>query len=459
MKTKQSVILIAIIAMLSACGGPKKSQPPQITQENFLTLADVTGRTSFKEDSPDIRVINVKAKAFIKRNDIRSAKQKAIANASEMAVDAMVRELLSAEIYNRRYEEIDRYFSTNIDKYIVDRNVNGERPIYLGKFYGISASFKISRQRVLVALQKDLKVIDTSHSTLITVVTSKKDVDLSAIGFRFSDIEDALMNQIQTDLNQRGLVAMDFRNAVASLQVDEKKRAAFAKISKAQFMAAIAGSKPGDAALNDQMESIQQFYSTGLPLLKQLAKVVIEVNILSVSQTGNTTVLNLSVTAKNISVGTGGAFANTIVQAGRRGGSSADTSAMLTGLIKDAYDEMRQEFIPQVIKEMSTIDARGNKLVRYELVMKGFTGKEPRKVRRAVENAQNETLRYIDFDNTLQKAQPSLVRVFIRFAGKASKLGDRILDILESAGISVEEPIVAPGLTDLVFEKSPVVED
>ncbi len=450
--------MILIVAVLSACSG-SKPQKPQITRESFLTLADVTGRTSYKEDSPDIRVVNVKAKAFIKRNDIRAAKQKAIANAAKMAVDVMVRELLSAEIYNRRYEEIERYFSTNIDKYIVDRQVNGERPIYLGRFYGISASFKISRQKVLVALQKDLKVIDTSSSTLITVVTSKKDLDLSAIGFRFSDIEDALMNQIQTDLNQRGLVAMDYRNAIASLQVDEKKRAAFSQISKAQFMAVIAGSKPGDAALNEQLEKIEAFYSTGLPLLKQLAKVVIEVNILSVSQTGNTTVLNLSVTAKNISVGTGGAFANTIVQAGRRGGSSADTSAMLTGLIKDAYSDMRTDFIPQVIKEMSTIDAGGNKLIRYELVMKGFIGKEPRSIRRAIENTQSDTLRFIDFDNTLKKAKPSINRIFVRFAGKPSQLGDRVMDIMERAGLSVEEPIVTPGLTDLVFDKTVTAED
>ena len=52
----------------------KKAEPKP---ENFLTLADLSGRVNLKEDSPGVRVIRVKAKAFIKRNDIRAAKAKA----------------------------------------------------------------------------------------------------------------------------------------------------------------------------------------------------------------------------------------------------------------------------------------------------------------------------------------------------------------------------------------------
>ena len=55
-----------------------------------------------------------------------------------------------------------------------------------------------------------------------SLVTSKKNIDLSNSGFTFRDLEEALMNQIQTDLNQRGLRSMDFRNAVTSVQTDEK---------------------------------------------------------------------------------------------------------------------------------------------------------------------------------------------------------------------------------------------
>lgn len=453
MKLRSYFILIALFSFLTSCGF-LKSKPEPIREDTFLTLADVTGRTSFKEDSPGIRVINVKGKAFIKRSDIRAAKQKAIENASQIAVDSMVRELMTAESYNRNYEEIERYFSKNIDKYINDSEVNAEKKIYLDKFYGISASFKISRQKVLVALQKDMRLIDASTSGLVTVITSKKGLDLSGMGFRFSDIEDVLMNQIQTDLNQRGLKAMDFRNAVVSMQTDEKKKAAFAKISKNQFLAMLTGSKAENAALDQQSQNAEQFYATGLSLLKQIAKVVVEVNILSVSKTGNTYTLNLSVTAKNISVGSGGAFANTIIQAGRRAGPSADASAVLTALIKDAYEEMSKEFVPQVIKEMSTIDTGGNKLVRYELVMKGFTGRQPRRIRQAIEKSQDDNFRYIDFDNTLRAAKPSINRVFVRFAGKPSQLGDKVLDILDNNGVNANEPIVAPGLTDLVFEKA-----
>ncbi len=101
-----------------------------------------------------------------------------------------------------------------------------------------------------MALQKDLKLINNSASTLVPVITSRKDIDLSESGFTFRDLEDVMMNQIQTDLNQRGLRAMDFRNAVTSLQTDEKVKEQFAKISKEQFMAIVSGS-PADRALLD----------------------------------------------------------------------------------------------------------------------------------------------------------------------------------------------------------------
>jgi hypothetical protein len=453
METTRNIILLIIISFLTSCGG-SRTGPMQATEENFITLADVTGKTTFKEDSPDVRVIVVKAKAIIKKENLRAAKFKALEKAGIMAVDSMVHELMIAENYNRNYEAIENYFSKNINKYILDSHVDGEKKIYQDKFYGVSASFKISRQKVLVALQKDLQIIDTSGRGLVAVITSKKSLDLSAIGFRFSDLENALLNQIQTDLNQRGLKAIDFRNAIVSMQSDPKSKDLFSKVSKKQFMAMVAGTKAEDVLLDEHIKNAEEFYSVGLSLLKQLAKVVIEVNILSVSKTGNNMVLNLGVTAKNISVGTGGAFANAVIQVGHRADSETDDSAVLVGLIKDAYEDMDQEFIPQVIKEMSVIDAGSKKLTRYELVFKGFASKERRRIRQAIVNSQTDSLRYIDLDNTLRDVQPSIIRIFIRFAGNPTSLGDTILDIMESKGISAEEPIIAPGLSDLVFEKS-----
>ena len=136
--------------LFQACSS-EQPKPEPIAVEDFLTLADVTGKTSFKEDSPDIRVINVKAKAFIKKNDTRMARQKALERAGKMAVDEMVRELLSAEVYNRRFQEIETYFSKNVDKYIAKSEVNKEMRIFNDAFYGISTSFKVNRQKVLVA--------------------------------------------------------------------------------------------------------------------------------------------------------------------------------------------------------------------------------------------------------------------------------------------------------------------
>ncbi len=453
MKIRSILILIAIVSLITAgCSKTKPKEMP-VSEEEFLTLADIGGRTTFQEDSPDVRVIKVKAKALIKKNDIRLAKRNALDNAGKIAVESMVRELMTSDDYNRRYDEIERYFSKNIDKFIVDREIVGERKIYNDRYYGISGAFKVSRQKTLVALQKDLRFIDASGSTMITVITSKKGLDLSGVGYKFQDIEDMLMNQMQTDLNQRGLRAMDFRNAITAMQTNEGKRKDFAKLSKEQFMTMITGSSAGDAAFNQQLKESEEFYSSGLTLLKQLAKVVVEINILSVDNTDKALVLGVDVTAKNISTATGGAFAHETFNVARRTGPNTSPAAMITELVRDTYQEMKTRFIPQVIKEMSIVDVTGNKLIRYELVMKGFDGKDFRTIRRSVEKAQSDKFRYIDYDNTLKDANPSINIIFVRYAGRLSELADNVVDALDDANLPADDPIVAKDVTDLVFEK------
>ena len=442
------LILTSVLLVLVGCADKKVEPKP----ENFLTLADLSGRVHLKEDSPDVRVIRIKAKAFIKQNDIRAAKAKAMEIAGAQAVDAMVRELLPDEDYNNNFANIEEYLSKNLQKYIVKSEVNAEKKIFGGGYYGIDSAHKVDRQKVLVALQKDLKIINNSASSLVVVITSKKDIDLSASGFTFKDIEEALMNQIQTDLNQRGLRAMDFRNAVTSAQTDEKLKEQFGKISKEQFMAIVSGSPADKALLNTQIQNAEEFYTTGLSLLRQLAKVVIEVNIFAVS--GNIKgdiALSLNVTAKNISTGRGGAFANSVINVARRGGPSVITSSMIAGLVKDSYDDMQKEFVPQVIKEMSTISVGGNPLIAYELVLKDFKSKEARSLRTKLKQVESDDFRYISFDNSV----PTIVTIIVRHAGKVEDLGDKIMEIFDTKGINTKEPIVAPDLTDLVFVRLP----
>ena len=437
-------IILGLALLLSGCAAKKADPKP----ENFLTLADLTGRVNLKEDSPGVRVIRIKAKAFIKRNDIRAAKAKAMEVASAQAVDVMVRELLPDEDYNNNFEDIEHYLSRNIQKYIVSSEVNDEKKIFDGKYYGLDTAHKVNRQKVLVALQKDLKLINNSASTLVPVITSRKDIDLSKSGFTFRDLEDAMMNQIQTDLNQRGLRAMDFRNAVTSVQTDEKVKKQFAKISKEQFMAIVSGSPADRALLKTQIQNAEAFYTTGLSLLKQMAKVVVEVNIFAVS--GNIKgdlALSLNVTAKNVSTGRGGAFANSVINVARRGGPSVIPSAMITGLVKDAYEDMQNEFIPQVIKEMSTISIGGKRLIAYELVLKDFGSAEVRKLRTKLKQSDSDEFRYISYDNSV----PTIVTIIVRHAGNVEDLADKVMIIFDSAGIKAKEAIVAPDLTDLVF--------
>ena len=440
--------ILGLALLFSGCAAKKAEPKP----ENFLTLADLSGRVNLKEDSPGVRVIRIKAKAFIKRNDIRAAKAKAMEIAGARAVDAMVRELLADEDYNNKFADIEQYLSKNIQKYIVSSEVNDEKKIFGGRYYGIDSAHKVDRQKVLVALQKDLKLINNSASSLVVVITSKKDIDLSASGFTFKDIEESMMNQIQTDLNQRGLRAMDFRNAVTSAQTDEKLKEQFGKISKEQFMAIVSGSPADKALLNTQIQNAEEFYTTGISLLRQLAKVVIEVNIFAVN--GNIKgdiALSLNVTAKNISTGRGGAFANSVINVARRGGPSVITSSMITGLVKDSYADMQKEFVPQVIKEMSTISVGGNPLKPYELVLKDFKSKEARSLRTKLKQVESDDFRYISFDNSV----PTIVTIIVRHAGKSEDLGDKIMEIFDSKGINTKEPIVAPDLTDLVFVRIP----
>ena len=440
--------ILGLALLFSGCAAKKAEPKP----ENFLTLADLSGRVNLKEDSPGVRVIRIKAKAFIKRNDIRAAKAKAMEIAGAQAVDEMVRELLADEDYNNKFADIEQYLSKNIQKYIVKSEVNDEKKIFGGRYYGIDSAHKVDRQKVLVALQKDLKLINNSASSLVVVITSKKDIDLSASGFTFKDIEESMMNQIQTDLNQRGLRAMDFRNAVTSAQTDEKLKEQFGKISKEQFMAIVSGSPADKALLNTQIQNAEEFYTTGISLLRQLAKVVIEVNIFAVS--GNIKgdiALSLNVTAKNISTGRGGAFANSVINVARRGGPSVITSSMITGLVKDSYADMQKEFVPQVIKEMSTISVGGNPLIAYELVLKDFKSKEVRSLRTKLKQGESDEFRYISYDNSV----PTIVTIIVRHAGKMEDLGDKIMEIFDSKGINTKEPIVAPDLTDLVFVRIP----
>lgn len=436
-----------IALALNACS-MLESKPEPPPPEEFLTLADVSGRPSLKEDSPDVRVIQVKTKSFIKRNDIRAAKAKAVELASVLAVDEMVRELLPAETYNQNYEQIETYLSRNVDNYLDDREVMAERKIFEGTYYGIAAAFKVNRQKVLVALQKDLKLINTSQNTLVTVITSRKDIDLASAGFTFSDIEEAMMNQVQTDLNQRGLRAIDFRNAITAMQTDEQAIRELGSISKEQFMALIAGSSADRVLIDEQIQLSEEFYTTGLSVLRSLAKVVIEVNIFAVS--GNVKgdlALSLNVTAKNISTGRGGAFANTVINVARRGGPNTIPSAMITGLVQDAYQDMTREFLPQVIKEMSTISIDGGSLVAYDLVFRDFDKNAGGRLRRLIQGKEDEGFRYISFDNSV----PSIISIRVRHAGRLEELADKVMSMLESTEYRVDEPIIAPDIQDLVF--------
>ena len=439
------IVLLLLTVALVACSKSKPEPPPP---EEFLTLADVSGRLTLVEDSPDVRVIQVKTKSFVKQNDLRAAKTKAVALATVVAVDEMVRELLPSSTYNENYEKIEDYLSRNINNYVDDQEVVGERRIFMGQYYGISAAFKVNRQKVLVALQKDLKLINTSQNALVAIIANRKNIDLSSAGFTFTDLEEAFLNQIQTDMNQRGLQMMDYRNAIISMQNNEDAVREIATISKDQFMALLSDSNSDGNLLAEQIQLSDEFYESGLNVLRQLAKVVIEVNIFAVS--GNVQgdlVLSLNVTAKNIASDRGGAFANTVINVSRRAGPNSVQSAMIAGLVQDAYQEMQQEFVPQVLKEMSTISIDRDALVAYDLVFRGFGKNDGGRLRRMIQDKEDKNFRYLSFDNSV----PSIISIRVRHAGRLEDLADRVMRMMDTNSFKVEEPIIAPDIRDLVF--------
>jgi hypothetical protein len=439
------IALLLLTVALVACSKSKPEPPPP---EEFLTLADVSGRPTLVEDSPDVRVIQVKTKSFIKQNDLRAAKTKAVELATVVAVDEMVRELLPSSTYNENYEKIEDYLSRNINNYVDDQEVVGERRIFMGQYYGISAVFKVNRQKVLVALQKDLKLINTSQNALVAIITNRKNIDLSSAGFTFTDLEEAFLNQIQTDMNQRGLQMMDYRNAITSMQNNEDAVREIATISKDQFMALLSDSNSDGNLLAEQIQLSDEFYESGINVLRQLAKVVIEVNIFAVS--GNVQgdlALSLNVTAKNIASDRGGAFANTVINVSRRAGPNSVQSAMIAGLVQDAYQEMQQEFVPQVLKEMSTISIDRDALVAYDLVFRGFDKNDGGRLRRMIQDKEDKSFRYLSFDNSV----PSIISIRVRHAGRLEDLADRVMRMMDTNSFKVEEPIIAPDIRDLVF--------
>ena len=231
---------------------------------------------------------------------------------------------------------------------------------------------------------------------------------------------------------------MDFRNALNSLNMNASRKAKYKKLTAEQFVDMVDSGSGNDP-----------FYTGGLTLLKQMAKVVLEVNILSISESQGAISMSVNVTAKNISSPTGGAFANTMISVSIQKGRYSDKAAIMSGLIQDTYAEMKKEFLPQVTKEMSTIDAGGDKLMTYELVFQGYDSKTARSVRNSLKRQAGVT--YIDFDNSLARVQPSINRVFVRYAGKPSNLADVIMSALDRMNVGFVEPPVTPTSKDLLF--------
>ena len=86
----------------------------------------------------------------------------------------------------------------------------------------------------------------------------------------------------------------------------------------------------------------------------------------------------------------------------------------------------------------------------------GFAGKQPRVIKNAVNRAETEDFRFISYDNTLGRAKPPINSVVVRYSGSADSLSEKVMNILDELNYGFKEPITAPNLKDIVFEKEMV---
>lgn len=77
----------------------------------------------------------------------------------------------------------------------------------------------------------------------------------------------------------------------------------------------------------------------------------------------------------------------------------------------------------------------------------GFDKNDSGRLRRMVQDKEYNSFYYLSFDNSV----PSIILIRVRHAGCPKDLADRIIRMMDTNSLEVEEPIIAPDIRNLVF--------
>ena len=77
----------------------------------------------------------------------------------------------------------------------------------------------------------------------------------------------------------------------------------------------------------------------------------------------------------------------------------------------------------------------------------GFDKNDSGSLRRMIQDKEDRSFCYLSFDNSV----PSIILIRVRHASCLENLADRIIRMIDTNSLEVEEPIIAPDIRNLVF--------
>jgi len=397
-----------------------------------------------RENKTNDRAYVQRAQAPILRENQAKAKSNATKRARLLAIDRAAREFLSRDAYNRNHDKIWQAIRRRPNLYVKQTKNYRSGPLDENRLYGISAGYLIDRTAIAQLLQKQLKILNQSHSSILVLVETPGTQDLKALGYRVADLEAGLVSGLSAQLHGAGFQVMDYQNLLVSLKQNPAIGNAANKLSPQDYFE-LASQTSGAAS--------GPLYTKALPHLKGLAKVVVKLNLEQLSYSNNQLHISMSATAVNIATVSGGSIAQSRFRVLRHGGAKAEPSAMIAASISDLLVEMNQAFLPKIYKEFNVVNQAPGKLLPYRLTLMGFDKEEVGRMIKALKGAEDKDFRYIGQSLLGLREEYPIVEIDLRYGGRPAQLSDRVTKIADTADLSAMPPLVDEGLLDLVLRE------
>ncbi len=431
---KSASFLTLLLFFLAACSGSSRS----------LGLAGFEPGDLLPEYNAGQRAYNARAQAPVINNDLAQAERVAAKRARRLALDQAARELLSPEAYNKNFKKIWTRLSRRPGNLILQEKTLRKEGILDNQYAAVSTAFVINRGKLIQVLQKELKVLDQSHSSIIVLVESPEGQNLDALGYKMTDLETGLLQGLSAKLYAQGFSVMDYQNLLSHLSANPAIGKQARRLTAGQYFEL--ASKPGSASGKQ--------YAQALAVLQGLAKVIIKLNIEQVGYQNQQLHMALSLTAVNISTLKGGAMIHTRVRSARYGGSTAQPGAMIAASIDDLLNRAGEDFIPQITKEFNIIDQSPGKLLPYQVTLSGYDESEVQQLIQAMRDAEGEDFRLQGENPKAFSSDPPKALINLRVAARPAVLSQKLFAITQKAGVKGVPPLIEEGLLDLILEEN-----